>query len=447
LHGTLVTKSIELAESYWGRPIGLLFAAISGLFVSIAASNVIGLTGAAVLFVVWNVISLVFWVKAQRLPRCPKGKIGFVVAFDCENPETQNRFRKDFVEKIEANISNGRLGDRIWFRDLSAEQNVRVVTNNDARSLRERSNALFVLFGKVRTRGKGSKLRHVVDIQGLVWHGRIMPSNQENLKKEFSELISRRIEVSDDLSLPVFEATSIASGLAAQYIIGIVLLCAISVDQAEEFFIDLKAQLDSMAKSTDGVVERLSSRIPARLAEIELHRANECYQLWRRTHDPDELREAESHIELVSVAYRNHPRWMGIRAIIDVVIYDRFDSAEVIMRKMGKREPTALINSAFLSAVRGNLRVTVKRYREASNNGASVELCEEFMDFLEWYKTAHPSLGAELSFCLGFSAYAILGDKKLATTYFDDFEKERAPGQYDEQASLVGKWLNSIPTG
>lgn len=105
-----------------------------------------------IVVVILSVLIIFLWYW-QRVPeKTKKNRIGFVVCISCENDETSNKLREDFIIPLRRLVTTGSIGKRIQFIELSPLISSKIIDENDAAKLSIDTRAHFVLYGRVRKR-------------------------------------------------------------------------------------------------------------------------------------------------------------------------------------------------------------------------------------------------------------------------------------------------------
>ena len=435
-----IHKTAEGIVSSWPRPLGLASALALVLMSTWPLSQKMGLRSTAVAAVLLSIAVIAIWLYQRRYPRCPKGKFGFVIAISVDDPSTYKMFQRDFVEHIARQLRAGAMGEHVWVSELQQFRLARALDDDEARLVRERSRASFVLFGQLRTRDEDTK-RHYLDLRGLVGHAETQDSNKSKLVGEFTELLPSRVIAESKNALPVFEMTSTLSSIVAKYISGIAAFLSGFKEAAETLYNDAA----DLAKRQTGVpvAEKILERLPTRLSEISISNGRHHYERWKETRDDADLHNMRAALSKAPSAASSFPEWRTLNAISSVALGASADEIEAHLGRLPSNEPVAQMNAAFLSAWRGDLKSAARHYRNADQLNVSLETIEEVIEFLLWFRDFRPEAYVPMSFALGFISLVLLKDKRLAVSYFADFQARRGSA-YDHESTLITKWFADI---
>lgn len=434
-------SAIEAIEKRWAKRSGLLVALLVYLLVCSSLATFLPGKWVGAGFLLGTALIATAWSLSRRMRKCPRDKVGFVIAIHYETEELRRLFRSDFVDHLRRLLVEGDGAGRFWVHEQATEESI---TLDQARVLRERIGAAFVLFGRVRTRGSKDPKR-IVDLRGLVAHAPLNEKNRKLLEKEFSELLPRRLIADAGSELPGFELGSALAHVVARYIIGIASECSGDFDYAASLFKDAERGARTLASSAvSPLVKKILERIPIRFAEMEMARARQHYNAWRQSGDDASVAEMHRHLMSAPKVAEGMLEWRTLMAIYEILSKGSYKKARGLIVASGSKDAITKLNIAFLDAISNNLKGCVRNYRAAASMGVTLESAEEVMDFIDVYRERNPDARAVLSFALGFIAYAILEDRILAGRHFDEFVRLDREQCFSEQARLVPKWLSEM---
>lgn len=434
---------LKSIKSHWPRPVGLAIAWILSLSIGVGIGEVLPnqIRHAPMLFaLLLGVLATALWLIARRVPKCPEGRVGFLIAISVEDEKTQRIFQRDFVDNLEGLLRSGELAGRVWVGVVPQHQLLRPLQQDQAVALRIKTRSSFVLHGQVRTRKEGI-LKHYIDLSGVVGHAETADHNKKNLTGEFSELLPRRIIAEEGSELPTFELTSALSSLVAKYIAGIAAYLSGLLDHAQQLYNDAET-LAKRAAGAHPIAQKILDRLPTRRSELVITRARALYESWVDTRANSLLVAMDAELNKAPERAHELGEWKTLKAISLVASSgDDLSQIERLVEKLPDADPVTHMNKAFFDVVvRGDLRSAARRYRRAHELNVTVTTIEEVMSFLDWYKEYRPRIRCEVSYALGFIALHLLNDKALAKGSFDEFDQLR-DGRYDTEAALVRKWM------
>ena len=427
----------------WPRPFSLLLVWLSAILVAVAVATAFPLWCSAVVGLLISFVGTVAWINARRLRRCPPGSVGFVVAISVDSDDVYPSFQRDFVHNLRNLLRQGELKSGVWFYEVPQFRLNGPVDQDKAAYFRQKTEAAFVLYGQVRTRQE-SETKHYLDLHGLVGHAETTESNKTRLTDEFTELLPRRLIASSKASLPAFEITSSISSVVAKYIAGIAAFVSGLNGPARALYSDAQAAAVRLS-SRHAAARKIVERVPLRFGEISLTEASKLHSEWRKSRDDHLLVEMEVYLDECAEAVQQFPAWKTLKAI-SMVAASKGDLSKIerMLRGLPKEDPITQMNLAFLDVAKGNLRSAVRHYRNAAQSNVSMDVVDEVMCFLDWYRDFRSDAACNVAFAHGFISYCILKDRHLAEEYFQDFVS-LSRGKNQEQVALVPRWLEELP--
>lgn len=415
-----------------GLEVPILFAAESSLLVSL------------VIIFVTTFLLFVAWYASRSLPKTLKNKVGFVISILCDDESEAKQVRADFVLTLQRLIKAGKTGDTFQFIEVPSFHSERIIDADDAQRLRLQTKAHFLLYGRVRVREINKTVHHFIELDGIVAHQPIPDSISKQLADEFSELLPRKVVISTENDLLAFQFASEWAEVVAKYIIGIAAAVSGDLEYAEQLYTDA---LEKVRSSTYDfpVFEKLRERLPVRLFEIFEARANNSYEKWVVTHDPQEINNMG--LMLHKIQYEQYKR---TSVVFFMSIYYFLHDRNVTMAlewldKCAKknRDSTWHLNEAFLHAYKGDLKTAVRHYRAAIELPITPDLISKIEDFLLFVATTEPTK-YQLYYCLGFFNWQVKGDILQATKDFNEFLNAGENTEFAKERGLASSWLSEI---
>ena len=446
MNSEISKKIIDFIEKNWHKRISLF---ISLIFVAVILFFVfqqfdfskITLPQIIVVCIVLLVI-VIIWVYSNRIPRAPKGKIGFALAIVVDDPAQQKKITSDFEVT---------LRELLYSKKCKYPYAFIKIPNHIANQINPKTaqkylfdfNCRFMIFGRARTAIKKGELQHVLHLEGIVYHKKISEDISKNLSSEFTELFPRKLVISSDGDLFHFEFTAQWVDLVAQYIIGIAALVSGDVDYSRDLFENLSAVI-SRSPINVPAINKIRQRIPSRLATIYLLQSKICYHKWKKSRDDLSLMsELAKSLEKLESVERDNIDLRNLKAICYVVL-DR-DSGrakcEILKINKSQRIPEWRLNYAFLLAYEGNLHKALKEYRDiAKKQFGNAELISEITSFIKWLLKKEPEK-IQFYFSLGVINYLIKKDYPEAIENFEKFIEAGAANQFSNEVVLAENFL------
>ena len=171
-----VAIAFDFVRHRWDSRSGLAIALLSLLSALVMAFA--GIDISEVRATEWMIIvsacggmALLWWWT--RLPRVPKGKMGFGVAIAFEHSDHAQQLRSDFILTLRDLIMESPLSQRFHFVEFGASTARRIVNPEDAGRLARRCKLGFFLYGRARLRQVPQGPVHVINLSGIVRHSPI----------------------------------------------------------------------------------------------------------------------------------------------------------------------------------------------------------------------------------------------------------------------------------
>lgn len=440
---------IEIArflETRWYEKSGL---ATTLAFTTIVEGTLLSTGGASwkettlVLVVSWIAVVTAWWFTAKRIPKTPKGMVGFLVSIECTDDKESEKLREDFVVPLRQLIKSGKTGGDFHFIQLPQHQARKIIDHDDAKALAARTGAHFILYGRVRLREFEGKEHHIINLDGVVSHKPIPSAASDILAREFS-LLPRRIQTPTDNDYLTLEFTSEWTEKVATYIIGIAAACSGDFDYAETLFRDVQRRLNGKDKKFPIYLE-LAKRIPIRLSELHEVRAEESLLKWYESCDDADIDEFGSHLEKVDKSRRNEPKVVTFSAVYAFLKNRDVDAAKAFLKKLKKKEFGGIwnYNMAFLCGYERDLVGAIRHYRSAIGYEVKPDIITQVEDFICLFLKLEPG-NYQLFHCLGFFYWKVKGDLISAETAFNNFLNTGDKNEFIKERELAAKWLEEI---
>lgn len=443
-----IDTAIQILKKGWTQPYGLLtaiFLAFGMETAFISATNPPLLVAALVVFIPSSAI-LAEWLWARRLPKTKKGKVGFAVSLWCSDEEAAHKVREDFVLSLQKLIKSGRTGGSFQFMEIPAFKAEKVIDEDDAHELRLKTKAHFIIYGRVRMREVDGSERYFLELDGVVAHKPIANDISQSISHEFSELLPRKVFLAKENDLLSFQFTSEWADVVAKYVIGIAAAVSGDLQYAEELYSDVRTKIQQVDNDFP-VFAKLKERIPQRLAELFEARARHAYEMWANTHDKTYIANLGEFLEKYNTesGARKTSEMLILASIYHFLSAKDIDKSINCLNQISKQFRDAVwhFNQAFLSAYEGDLKKTIRHYRNGMNFEITTDLITKVEDFLCLIVADEPDK-VQLHYCLGFLNWKIKGDHLQAGNDFRKFLSLGAAANFQKESELSAQWLNEI---
>ncbi|MEI6882652.1 MAG: hypothetical protein WCK82_15130, partial [Bacteroidota bacterium] len=298
LNDERASKLVQFLERHWFEKSGLV-AALIATFVTmegILAAAAVGIWQNVLIVLVFLLAVTTAWCLSQRLPRTKKGCVGFLVSLTCEDDDESRRLRSDFIVPLQKLLKSGNAGGVFQFIELPFHHARTVIDQDDAERVRRITKAHFMLYGQVRKRIVNGVEAHFLDFDGIVAHKPIPETMRKQFSAEFGELLPRRVQIPVENDLLSFQITTEWAGVVTKYIIGIAAAMSGDIEYAEQLYKD--AQDSLKAKGLDFIVYRiLAERLPIRISELHIARAQATYEAWQIDRDPEKIDQLGEYLK------------------------------------------------------------------------------------------------------------------------------------------------------
>jgi len=436
---------IDLALKNWYKSIGVVFAVAAAILVEslvIKNTNASGTT-AIIVYAITAISIILIWLYSNRIPKTPKGKVGFVVCIKYSNQIEEQKIREDFIDTLRGLLKSGRAGQTFHFLEIPQHISESINDKYDAQTLRLKTRSHFLIFGRVRLRNLGGQDHHVFELEGIVAHKPLERELSAQLSREFGELFPRRLLVSTENDLLSLTFTSKWTECVAKYIIGIASICSLDVDYAEQLYEDVQNKLRN-AETDFPIFGKLKARLPIRFSEIYIARSKSCIKHWRQTKDQASLSPLASNISKISPLLDDAYQVLLLRGIEAFLNGRRIKDAIEYTKKCSLYDdPVWHLNLAFLKAYQKNLVKSIKQYRISANYDLSPITLAEVEDFMLWILKEEPDK-YQYYYCLGFFNWKIKGDLPQAVKDFEEFLEQIKEGEFIKEKELAKTWIDEI---
>ncbi len=440
-------KLLQRAQERWDRKTTIVIVLLVTAFALLWFFAGIKLNELSPLEIGTTVVVLagiyLFWFFSRRLPKTPKGRIGFAVAIACETKEQEKQLGSDFVMTLRRLLD--RSGDKTKFTliEIPPSHAKRIQTTEDALKYRSLCRAHFMIYGTAKVRVLGNRRQHVINMEGVVSHKPTTADNQKTFSKEFSEVFPRRLHLDVENDLMSFEFTSEWVDSVARYIIGIAAFLSGDINYAQSLFEDLQSQ-SKLIKTDLPAMAKIRQRLPRRLADIYHTRAFDAVEKWRAHKQSAPLIDLKANLDKLHVVDPHSYAGHLLRAIYHFVSNRNVTSSIAEVRQCRDvKDGTWRYSYAFLLAYEGEMLKARRMYKAAFDHYCAPHVPFQTEDFMVWILQLEPDK-IQLHFCLGLVNWHAKGDKAQALADFEKFLQVCPPGRFTEETRLAGEYVKNI---
>jgi hypothetical protein len=436
---------IELAQQNWQKIIGLVCTIAAAFIIEtvILVSTKTSGIPAIIVYSITAISVIIIWFYSKRIPKIPKGKVGFVVCIQYSNKIEEQTIREDFIKTLRRLLMSGPVGQTFHFLEMPQHISESINDIYDAHALRSKTRSHFLIFGRVRLRNLGGQDHHVFELDGIVAHKPLEHKISAQLSSEFGELFPRRLHISTENDLLSLNFTSEWTECVAKYIIGIASSCSLDLDYAEHLYRDVQSKLSAI--QTDfPIFAKLKQRLPIRFSEIYIARSKICIKHWQKTKDQTALSPLASNLSKISPLLADNYQVLLLRGIEAFLNGRRIrDAIEYTKKCSLYDDPVWHLNLAFLRAYQKNLVKSIKQYRICTNYDLSPITLAEVEDFIVWILKEEPEK-YQYYYCLGFFNWKIKEDLHRAVDDFEEFLKHVKEEEFIKEREQANEWIVEI---
>ena len=440
-----VQDFLEFIKNSWSTTFGLISAILLAVILEfIILSDLIDdklYLGA--IYIITVLIILAIWFIQRRLPKTRRGKIGFLVCIYCKPEQERERVKEDFIITLRRLIKGGSLGNSFDFINLSQHKALNVKDEDDARELRRKCKAHFVLWGRVRKRPLDGEWHYLTELAGLVHHIPVIKPISLQFAKEFTELLPNRIKFPEKNEWGVFEFTSNWVDLVARYIIGTAAMLSYDFEYATQLYSDLEKRLKQYDPKIP-IISKIEKKLPKRYSEISLSKATIAHLKWQKNKQQIHVEEMGNYLdEIDENSYKNQRLYL-LRGIFFFLNCRDIDSAIKELKKCKRgKDKTWMINLAFLFGYRKDLKAAYQHYCRAAKSLIDPSLIGQIEEFICWVIDTEPQ-NCHLYYCLAIFNWKIKGDYRAAIADFESFLKCNSVDDFENEKKLVLKWCQEL---
>lgn len=442
-----INEISEFLNNYWYKKQGLVAAQLA--VICFSATLLATLSAPFNIWIYVLLIELVsiflIWIFGQRWPRVRKDKAGFVVSFNCSDPDEALRIQEDFVTPLKKLILSGELGKSFDFIVLPQHLAKKIVTSEDAIGVRLKMRAHFMIFGDIKNRTINGKQHHMFDMHGTVAHLPVPADIAADFTHQFSTYLPRKLQISTDNDVIALEFTSEWADLVARYIIANAAMFSGDLIYAEQLLLDARQKLETMDTHFP-IYRELNKNIPLRLTDLYEALAMLHHRKWAEEFDDGNIRKVQTYIDKVPAEHAQRKTIVILKAICEFWINRNLKiSIERIssLRKKFPNDPLIDYNLGFLYAYEGNLKLAIRHYRKACSSGVENEALFQIEEFINKVLLLEPHK-FQLHYCLGFFNKEAKGDSYIAEEHLSKFIASCPAEMYTTEKALAHQWIEEL---
>lgn len=387
------------------------------------------------------------WVGTHKVPQAQRGRIGVVVSVIAEDDGQQQQVASDFIASMRQLFAVDAAESKLELIVLPKWLGEKCTDPDAALQVLASCRGHFLLYGTARKRTLGGASSHLLSMQGLVRHAVISKDAQAALSEDFSAALPSSIHFAVDNDAFAFEATSVATALAAQYVIGLAAMVSGDYAYAERLLLAVESRLNQR-RGAGELSAHVASTLPKRLNRLYFDWLNGLYELYflRR-----EKRTVELAAPLADKLLRRDPGnedallW---KAICQFVLGRDVKAAiATVTRCKRSNDATWRYSLAFLYAYQGKMREAREEYGYAFQSkrvGPNVPVQSE--EFIQLVLAEEPEKG-QLHFAAGLINLEAKEDPLSALRDFKAFLAHPDAQRYPQEVALAKQHIEDISNG
>lgn len=392
-----------------------------------------------------SLITLPIWFFKTRIPKAPKGHIGFVVAITTENKRQHLLISKDFIRNLRELLAQSTFEYKFEVIEFPEYYSNKIYENQQVvREYLRKSRCHFIIYGNVELRHYQAKETHYLNLEGEVIHSPISKEISQRFSEEFAEIFPRKLFLSAENDLLEFVVTSEWVSFVAQYIIGIASVLSGDINYAQSLFEDLDKKIPR--NTSIAAIQKIIKKLPKRLFDVYMTQAKFTYQDWRKTHSPELIEKLKYFLDKTRATNIDNYGLRVTYALYSFISKRDIASAKKELRKAKKfkeKDQIWLLNLAFLFAYEGNMKSALEHYQKAAKYDHKPNILIEVEEFILWVlKNEHQKI--QLYFCLGFINMVFKNDKTVAQKDFEMFLEQSSEEGFSETRRMARDYIEEL---
>lgn len=440
-------KLVDWASERWERP-GTIYTLVTGLafvlFFKFSGGKLADVTPWEWVFIS-SICLLLYavWHRSVRLPCCPRDRIGVGVAIAAETKQEYQVIAADFIMTIRRLLDRQGAMHHLTLIEVPQHHARAILSTEDAERLRQRCRCHYLVWGTAKRRTLDGREKHMLNLEGIVFHARIPAPVGATFSREFTELFPREVAVDCENDVRGLEVTSEWVECVARYIIAIAAMLSGAIDYAENVFQTIRHNIDLKASPLPPI-KKIRQRVPVRLGAISAHRANLAYQRWIETDDPSALDEIEHHLS--DIAKLDSTNYLGrlLRAIWHFEAHRNVKAAITEIRRCRDvRHAAWRYSYAFLFAYQGQMLKARRMYKTAFAHTCDPSVPLQVEAFILRVLSREPDK-VQLYYCLGLINWHGKQDLKQSRADFVKFLDAQGEEAFPEEGRLARAHIASL---
>lgn len=448
MNGDLWAQVFISLQSYWRHPntrwiapgVAFLAALLSSSNVGSERPTWAGLVTAGLL----GALTRALWTFTNRMPRVPKGHVGFVIAVTADNAAQERQLRADFVAQIRKLIEPDKQITRFYVLEMPQWVAKRCVDLPTAAQILSEARGHIMIYGVAKRRLLNAQDSHFLEIEGVVRHSPISDQARAALGSDFRSVLPPRVFFPVNNDAFAFAATSEWTEVAARYVIALAALVSGDVAYAEKLLLSVESRLRSGGKSA-APLQEVARKLPRRfidLYNIWLGTLNEAYFVSRSRSFVEDGDRVASELLLRDP---NHYAAQLFKALAHFVLRrDLWAARQAAFSCRRIKDQTWRYSYAFLLAYEGNTKKAREQYEIAFKGRVeNVTVPVQVEEFMQLVLEEEPQM-VQLHFFSGLVNLRAKNDLDGAERDLSQFMRLPDSAKYPDEVALAEKYLAEI---
>jgi hypothetical protein len=380
--------------------------------------------------------------KRLRVPKNIKDKIGIIIALNTEGDKEKKRLKNDFIDEIHRYLLQSKIENQFYIIGYPQALTEKIIDDKFAFEYLVRSRAHFIVYGYLAQRNIDGENSYVFKLHGVVRHLPIIKPTHDRFQNEFIEALPAKITFPEKIEVLGFDFTWQSIGCVIKFIIGGAALVSGDLELSYKLYKELEADIKTF-RSDIPVIQRISERIPFRVAETLRLLAERNYFMFVKTRDASHIIKSEKYITELQNIFPDDYKGHLIKAIL-LFFKGEVDSAinELVNINNGQ-DITWRYSLGFLYAFKGDIINALEQYKKIAYGPTSPNVPNDSEVFISDILEKHPNC-IQLIFFRGLINFKVKNDNKLAKDDFTLFLNKEKANSYARLVDLAKKYLKEI---
>ena len=417
-----------------------------------------------------TVICIMLYFGSCWIAKAPKGSkntLNIGVSISTEGYNQRKAIMRNFIFQQRQLIDKRNPDGNMSLIVLPEYYARRCTTSSEARHLAERTNCLFMIYGRAMQVTRQAGEHTVLELNCQLRDDLVAEPIKKRLQTTIGGPPSTRWFIPRNLEFEGLELSSEYTTIVAQYMIAKAYLFYSAmeinirrdpnrVEPPSASYEHLTDQLDfarSIFKefwiSRDAVksgvppMDLIRGMLPEDIATTDWNMSLIKYWKWQKSKDLNKLNDVKPLLDEIIQFDPTNTDARLFRAMWHFAMNTDCSSAFADLKRCERaRDSTWQFSKAFLHAYQGDLQKAKKLYGKAFKQKAEQDVGFQVEDFIHWALEQEPDK-TQLYFCLGLINWKEKDDKELAIENYKRFTQQ-APKEFQEEKRLAEAHIETI---